>query len=134
MKCVFDSSALLAHTRGEPGSSVVHALLYDKANTLLVHALNLTEVFYDERRAADEGTAQATLAALYAAGLQTREDLDPDFWQGAGRIKADYRRISLADCCGLALAQRVGGTFVTADKHELDRDEIRALCPIRFIR
>ena len=66
--------------------------------------------------------------------VQTREDLDASLWQDAARVKADYGRVSLADCCGLALARRLRGTFLTTDKHELDRDEIRVLCPIEFIR
>ena len=53
---------------------------------------------------------------LRAAGIQVREDMDDDFWQSAGRIKADFRRISLADCFCAALAERVDGEVVTADQ------------------
>jgi len=42
--------------------------------------------------------------------------MDDDFWQEAGRIKADFRRISLADCFCAALAARIDGEVVTADK------------------
>lgn len=134
MTRVFDSSALLAWLRDEPGVDVVDAELHNADNDRIVHALNLTEVFYDQRRLGGEPLAQAALDLFAATGMQVREDLDAAFWQDAGRIKADYRRVSLADCCGLALARRVGGTFLTTDKHELDRDEIRALCDIEFVR
>lgn len=42
--------------------------------------------------------------------------------------------VSLADCCGLALARRTGGTFLTTDKHELERLRDLGVCPIEFIR
>jgi len=70
MICVFDSSALIAFIRRESGWDAVRALLADMANERLVHALNLTEVFYDERRVGGETMAQATLDALTSTGLQ----------------------------------------------------------------
>jgi len=134
MTYVFDSSALLAWLKDEPGADTVDVALHDRDSVRLVHALNLAEVFYDQRRTGGEEFAQGALELLGASGLQAREDLDAALWQDAARIKADHRRISLADCCGLALARRAGGTFLTTDKHELDRDEVKALCPIQFIR
>ena len=132
--CVSDASALLALLRGEEGAGVTDAALRDPGNACYVHALNLTEVFYDRRRADGEEAAQIALETLQNLGIQAREDLDAAFWQDAGRIKADYRRVSLADCCGVALTRRVGGTFVTTDHHELDPLEAAGVCPIRFIR
>ena len=134
MICVFDSSALLAWLRNEPGADVVDAALHDPAMNRFVHALNLAEVYYDQRRALGEQLAQNRLDTLYLLGVTAREDLDAAFWQDAARIMADYGKVSLADCCGLALTRRVGGTFLTSDRHEMDRDEILALCPIQFIR
>ena len=77
--------------------------------------------------------AQGKYGKRVVTGEETRwgaEHLNLD----AARIKADYGKVSLADCCGLALTRRVGGTFLTSDRHEMDRDEILALCPIQFIR
>ncbi len=51
-----------------------------------------------------------------------------------GQLKAEWRRISLADCFALALAIREKATLVTSDHHELDRIAETGLCPFRFIR
>jgi len=69
-----------------------------------------------------------------AAGVAFSADFDRAFWEDAARIKADYRRVSLADCFGLALARRVGGTFLTTDHHELETIQAAGLCTIQFIR
>lgn len=41
---------------------------------------------------------------------------------------------SLADSCAIALAQRVNGTIVTADRPGFPPDRLEAVCPVRFIR
>jgi predicted nucleic acid-binding protein len=58
----------------------------------------------------------------------------PAFWQQAGRLKAEVRRISLADCLGLVLAATVGAEFVTADRHEMEALAARYGYQIMFIR
>jgi predicted nucleic acid-binding protein len=58
----------------------------------------------------------------------------PDDRRAAGKLKAEWRRISLADCFALALALGENGTLLTADHHELDRLAQEAIAPIRFIR
>jgi PIN domain nuclease of toxin-antitoxin system len=131
---VLDASALQAFLRQEPGGDVVRLLLRDPDNTCFAHVVNLCEVFYDFRRASGEPTAQAVIATLLSASVIPRDDMDTTFWQQAGRHKADYRRVSLADCFGLALAQRVNGELVTADHREFDPLVPIGLCPIRFIR
>ena len=106
---VFDSSAMIAYLRKETGHHVVSSLFADPKNTCSAHAANLCEVFYDFRRSVDEAAAQNTLADLLRIGLIERTDFDRAFWQEAARLKADWRKISLADCFGLVLAQRLGG-------------------------
>jgi len=54
-----------------------------------------------------EQDAEAVLRDLEDAGIVEREDMDRDFWRQAGKLKADYRRISLADCFCAALANRL---------------------------
>ena len=108
-------------------------LLLSPADVSLVHSINLCEVYYGARKEHGEQAAQAAIAELKKAGLSMREDMDEDFWQEAGRLKADYRRISLADCFCAALANKIGGEVVTADReYELleDAGESR----IHFIR
>src|SRR5687767_4667219 len=103
MICVFDASALTAVLTDEPGADVVRGLLTTPGNSFFAHAMNLCEVFYGFRRSAGEAAAQAALNTLSGLQIGCREDLDLGFWQDAGRIKADYRRVSLADCLCIAL-------------------------------
>lgn len=111
---VFDSNALLALLGNESGSAQVRALLNSDVPRY-VHAINVTEVFYDVSRSDDVLTARAKLEQLFQVGLIERADMDIAFREDVAQLKADWRRISLADCCGLALARRLGAEFVTAD-------------------
>jgi predicted nucleic acid-binding protein len=60
--------------------------------------------------------------------------MDSKFWREAGRIKAVYRRVSLADCCALALANRLGATLVSADRREFEPLLAVGICRIELIR
>ena len=60
--------------------------------------------------------------------------LTPSVWQQAGTLKAIHRRVSLADCFAIDLAQRLGATILTADHHEFDTLLDQSICKIRFIR
>ena len=133
MTLVFDSSALIAYLHNEPGADLVDSLLLDVDNACFAHAVNLCEVFYDARRYAGEENAHAAMIVLRKAGVIFREDMDADLWQGAARIKADLRRVSLADCFCTALAQRIDAEIITAD-HEFDPVAEKQLCKVRFIR
>jgi hypothetical protein len=50
-----------------------------------------------------------------------------------GKLKAQHRA-SLADFCAVALTNRIGGTLLTSDHHELDVIAAAGICPITFIR
>lgn len=134
MNLVFDSSALIAYLHDEDGADVTEELLLDRGNACFVHSVNLCEVYYEARRRGGEETAQATLIVLRRAGLVPREDLDEDLWQRAGQIKADYRRVSLADCFCVTLANRLGAEVVAGDRHELSALANAGMCKVRFIR
>jgi predicted nucleic acid-binding protein len=99
-----------------------------------VHALNLCEVYYDFWRASNREAAESAIADLLSLGIQERDDMDSGFWREAGRVKAIYRRVSLADCCALALANRLGARLVTADRHEFEPLLAAGVCQIEFIR
>jgi predicted nucleic acid-binding protein len=129
-----DGNAMIAFLRGEPGANGVRLLLRDANNVCYAHAINLCEVYYDFARAADAATARAAIQDLIAHGVVPREDLDAVFWQLAGDHKAIHRRVSLADCLCIALAQRTLGTLITSDHHEFDPLVPLGLCPILFIR
>lgn len=131
---IFDACALIAILEDEPGAEVVEGLLQESANRCLIHAVNACEVYYDLCRRGNMQDAD-TLETLFAEyGLEFFESLPADLWRIAGKIKAEWRRVSLADCFALALAVREDGTLVTSDHGELDPIAKAGVCPIRFIR
>lgn len=132
--CVFDSCAVLALLQREPGAEIVAGILKESANRCLMHAINACEVYYDIFRSDGEEDASSLEDILATAGIELVEALPSELWRAAGKIKAEWRRISLADCIALALTLREEGTLVTTDHHELDPIAQAGLCPIRFIR
>jgi len=134
---VLDAGAMIAWLKDETGGAAVSARIDEADATgtpVYAHALNLCEVFYDYSRAHDVSTARAVLGDLAEAGVQTRADMDAAFCEDAAQLKADWRRISLADCFGVALARRLGAEFLTTDRHELTALEAAVVARITFIR
>lgn len=125
---------MIAYLRDEPGGDLVESYLQDQSNPCMAHAINLCEVYYDFLRAKDESTALAAIADLASMGLITRDDMDAQLWQEAGKYKATIKKISLADCFAMALANRMNGELVTSDHHEFDPIAASGLCSIKFIR
>lgn len=129
---VLDACAMIALLRRETGETVVWNHLTDPAATCYAHAINFCEVSYDFYRDAGEMAAQSAIHDLKALGINDRSDFDEAFWQEAGRLKAVHRKVSLADCCAIALTNRVGGTLLTSDHHELDAITATGVCSIVF--
>lgn len=130
---VLDASAMLAYLRGEAGSDIVENALLDTAGQCLAHSVNLCEVYYIVHRDDGETTAEAAVNDFRTLGVVERADFDEVFWKEAGKLKAGGR-VSLPDCLGIALTNRVGGTFLTADHGELDKIAAAGICSITFIR
>lgn len=131
---VLDANAMIALAKNEPGADVIEDYLADPVNTCFAHAVNLCEVLYDGLRRGSQAEALAALRELYDLGVTPRSDMDEAFWHEAARLKAIYRRVSLADCFALTLSQQLGGTFVTSDHHELDPIAQTGLFAINFFR
>lgn len=109
-------------------------LLVIDSHQCLISAVNVCEVYYDLlRRNYDEG-AGALEDILDRYNLEIVGALPSAVWSKAGALKAQWRRVSLADCFGLALAIQEEDTFVTSDHKELDALAEGGVCPIRFIR
>jgi PIN domain nuclease of toxin-antitoxin system len=130
---VLDACAMIAYLRKEPGADVVLKSLVENGSICLAHAVNLCEVFYDFHRKFSEDAANNAIGDLRSIGVIERNDLDEAFWKDVGRLKAQGK-ISLADCCAIVLTNRVGGTLLTSDHHELDRIAAAGICSITFIR
>jgi len=129
-----DASAIIAFVTAEPGGRFVEELLADPQNRCFAHAANLCEVYYDACRRIGPAAAGQLISDLSGSGLWFRSDMDQAFWQQAGRLKAEVRRISLADCFGLVLSTALRAEFVTADRHEMTALGERPEYQIRFIR
>jgi hypothetical protein len=125
---------MIAFLRGEAGADVVSALLLNPNHHCLAHALNLCEVYYDFYRAGGREVATEAISDLAAVGVQLRHDMSVGFWQTAGALKANLRRVSLADCFAMTLAQAAGGSVLTSDHREFDSISAAGVCRVEFIR
>lgn len=130
---VFDSCAVIAFLQREPGAEVVAEILKSSGRRCLIHAVNVCEVYYDLFRRGSED-ADALEELLATTGFELVEAIPSVLWRTAGKLKAQWRRVSLADCVALALTLVENGTLLTSDHHELDQIAEAAICPIRFVR
>lgn len=131
---IFDSCAVIAYLGHEPGADVVAEILKDSQKRCLIHAVNACEVYYDIYRRSGEEDASFLEQILATAGIKLVETLPAPLWRIAGGLKAEWKRVSLADCLALALAVLEKGTVLTCDHRELDPIAEAGVCPIRFIR
>lgn len=132
MNYVLDSSAIIAYLWAEPGGKIVLNLL-KSGGDCFAHVLNLCEVYYHLRRLTSRVDSDTTIENLIQDGLRVRSDIDDAFWRQVGEHKI-RGRISIADCFCIALAQRLGATVVTSDRHEFEPIEQAGIVPVLFIR
>lgn len=130
---ILDACAMIAFLRGEPGADIVEQALLDTSGQCMAHSMNMCEVFYLFHRDGGKDVADEAIEDLRGLGLVERGDMDETFWKEAGKLKAQGK-ISLADCYAIALTNRVGGTLLTSDHHEMDPLAAPGVCPITFIR
>jgi predicted nucleic acid-binding protein len=134
MNYVLDACAIIAFLDKEEGAEIVNDL-FEQASTgeitLFVHAVNLTEVYYD-RLFACPNLADTILEKLYAAPLTILDTISPSILRDAGRLKRMYKP-SLADCFAVATAIITGATLVTADHNDLERVEASERIPFLWL-
>jgi predicted nucleic acid-binding protein len=63
---------------------------------------------------------QVFLALLGDFPITVVRTISDDVYNEAARIKAIYKRVSIADAIGIATAESLDAAFVTSDHHELD--------------
>jgi predicted nucleic acid-binding protein len=134
MNIVLDACAMIAYLHGEPGRDIVRDHLADPANIPYAHVLNICEVYYDFVRRIDEVTASAAVADLRRVGLRTKRIMSERFWRRAGQLKGTVRRVSIADCFAITLANELDATVLTSDHHEFDAIAQQGICRVTFIR
>lgn len=92
----------------------------------------LDPVIFD--KVAGDVAAASVRPQLEAIGVRIVEAMDAELWQDAARLKSQFRRVSLADCFGVALARRYGAPFVISDRHELEALETAGVAEFLFFR
>jgi predicted nucleic acid-binding protein len=135
MNYVLDACAVIAFLDGEKGAETVNGLFEEAETgtiTVYIHAVNLLEVYYD-RLYVSPGLADEILEKLYAAPLSILDTVTPAIIREAGKMKRLYKP-SLADCFALAAAVTTESTFVTADRHDLEKIEKHVSFPFLWIR
>jgi PIN domain nuclease of toxin-antitoxin system len=108
---VLDSSAVLAHLRGEPGADLVQP----KLQTGLICAVNLAEIagrLGDWGQSADDVLRTIGLLALAVRPFDERLA----FRAGSLRARTRFLGLSLGDRACLALAEEEGLPAMTADR------------------
>ncbi len=131
---VFDACALIAFAYDEEGADIVETYLASEQNTCFVHSLNFCEFYYQVHRRSSKQEASKLVDEFLQLGLILRTDMDVDFWQEAGDLKAIHKKVSLADCCAIALAKRLDAELVTSDHHEMDTLADQGISKILFFR
>lgn len=130
---VLDACAVIAYERNEIGVEVVRGILLSD-DICWMHTINVCEVYYDFLRAGGADAAAKVIEDVNGFGVQFYAKTDDSLWKAAARYKADLRRISLADCFALALANQRGATLVTSDRGEFSAVVEQRLCRVLFIR
>lgn len=131
---VLDASALVAFARDEPGGVLVADLFASSARRPLIHALTLCAVEYVLTRREGSTTAARILADIDQLGIDVRDDLDRSFRALVVEVKERVPAASLADGFVIALAARVAGTVVTADRPGFPAAVLGDLCAVHLIR
>jgi predicted nucleic acid-binding protein len=121
---VIDVCALIAAITDEEGSDVLAdkfaaAIADGEATTILMHKLNLLEVYYDIYRRSGEDAAKSLLEEMKGNPVTIVSEIGDELFSEAGRLKATYS-VSLADTFALALAKTSGAQLITSDHHEFD--------------
>jgi predicted nucleic acid-binding protein len=132
---ILDACALIAFLNDEEGADCVENLLVQAQNDeclLLMHYINLGEVYYYVCRQEGEDTANSVYAALIELPIRFVGISEPQLLT-AGQIKATHR-MPYADAFAVALCVLESATLVTADRHDFEPLEELGLIPIKWLR
>ena len=130
---VLDTCAMIALLQEEQGADKVAAALNAANNgeaSIVMHKLNLLEVYYDAYRWRGKEQADLMLFEVKKRPIKIIAEITDEVFSKAGQLKASYK-ISLADSIALAQAAAYDGELLTADHHEFDQMDGRE--NIRFL-
>jgi len=124
-KYVLDACAMLAFLKKEKGGEIVKKIISSN-NEVLLHIVNLLEVYYDLLREFGEEKADAICEEILNLPIKIIYNTDLFLIKTAGYFKVNYR-ISLGDSFVLATAKLNSATIVTSDRHEFSIIEEKEL-------
>jgi uncharacterized protein with PIN domain len=143
---VIDACAMIAYLQDENGADVVEGVLADPRNTCMAHVVNIGELYTHYMKNFTQADADEAIRLMIdEAGVSPRDDTEEAFWVSVARLRGQItstvrnpttggcHSIPLADCFGIALARKEGGTVVTCDSEFIHvRD--RGICAVQFFR
>jgi len=133
---VMDACALIAFLNEEPGAEVVEGIFKAVSAgdaSIVMHKLNLLEVYYELFRKYGKDTADDLLELPKELPFHIQPEITDAVLQEAGRLKASYR-ISLAVSIALAEAVVSNSSLLTSDHHEFDVVEKSESLKFKWIR
>jgi predicted nucleic acid-binding protein len=134
---VLDACAIIASLRNEDGAARVENIFMSqkKSNNIkiVMHKLNLLEVYYDVIKRCGETTAKNVLSEIKKNPIKIISQFSDSLFFEAGKLKAKYK-ISLADSIALSTAYLQKGILVTSDHHEFDPIEQKEKISFCWIR
>ena len=136
MNYVLDACALIAAIKQEDGALTVAELYEEAVNGkayIIMNKVNLLEVYYGFHREHGKEYADTILKSVIDSIVEIT-DISIETLIEAGRIKSEYRRISLADSIALAETSNHSGHLVTADHHEMNALDKAGLVNFLWIR
>jgi predicted nucleic acid-binding protein len=122
MRYVLDACALIAYYNDEEGSDPVEDVLSEALNgdsDILMHRVNLFEVYYDLLRSSGEDETTKAMDSFSGSPIAVVDVITNELMKEAARFKLSYK-ISVADAFALATAKLENATLITADHHEFD--------------
>ena len=131
-----DACALIAFLCDEQGADVVEQLLIEaerKNISLIMHRINLLEVYYGIEKSEGKSRADEILKSIYDLPITFIDKINDRIFFTASYFKSNYR-LSLADAIALATSKTRKAKLVSSDHHEFDILERNNEINIKWIR
>lgn len=131
MKLIFDTSAIIALLRDEPGSDIVEKLIFNAPGSCCIHPVNYVELHYKMAHHGGASAAKMAVEHVRRIGISVTDISGEDFLQRVGVIKNLHSALSLGDCFAIGLSEWLKGTVITSDKRFSDASDIAKIRQIR---
>ncbi len=133
---VTDACTLIAYLFDETGADIFeHLLIQARHNEirLVMHAVNLGEVYYDILKRNDYATAQVTYRSIRQLPIRFEDRIDDPMIFKVGELKSSYR-ISYADAFASAQTLLLNARLITTDHKEFEPLEKAEVLPVFWLR